>query len=102
MFFLRLILKNNYFATKCYAPTIKRAVSHLKIPFLIIHGNEDTSILIEEAENLRKWQPKSELQIINGANHVFNTAHPWKENNLPKALEEVVSIAVAFIKLKTR
>ena len=29
---------------------IKKAVSNLKIPHLIIHGDRDTSILINEAE----------------------------------------------------
>ncbi len=78
--------------------TIQRAVSNLKIPFLIIHGNKDTSISIEEAENLHKWNPKSNLKIIEGADHVFNTKHPWVENKLTKELREVVSICDAFIK----
>ena len=42
---------------------IKRAVSNLKIPHLIIHGNADTSVSIEEAYNLNKWNPKSETVI---------------------------------------
>ena len=51
--------------------TIKRAVSNLKIPHLIIHGNNDTSVLMKEAKSLHKWNPKSKLEIIDGANHVF-------------------------------
>ena len=78
--------------------TIKRAVSNLKTPFLIIHGDDDTSVSIEEAENLHKWNPNSALKIIEGANHVFNTKHPWDENKLPKELIEVVSATITFIK----
>ncbi|WP_158846679.1 alpha/beta hydrolase family protein [Algibacter sp. L1A34] len=78
--------------------TIKRAVSNLKIPHLIIHGNNDTSVLIDEAEHLHKWNPKSELEIIKNANHVFNTKHPWESNVLPKELKNVVECAVSFIK----
>jgi pimeloyl-ACP methyl ester carboxylesterase len=81
--------------------TIKRAVSNLNIPFLIIHGDNDTSVFIEEAKNLNKWNSKSELKIIKGANHVFNASHPWTKNALTKELEEVISTVTIFIKTKT-
>lgn len=77
--------------------TIKRAVSNLKIPLLIIHGDDDTSVFIQEAENLHKWNLNSELKIIEGANHVFNAKHPWDKHKLPKALKEVISTCSAFI-----
>jgi len=76
---------------------IKRAVSNLKIPHLIIHGNEDTSVSIEEAFNLHKWNPNSELKIIKNADHVFNSKHPWQKEKLPQQLKEVVEIVSAFI-----
>lgn len=78
--------------------TIKRAVSHLKIPHLIIHGDHDTSVLIDEAKNLHKWNKKSQLKIIEGANHVFNAKHPWNIPEMPIELEEVVSICTSFLK----
>ena len=56
---------------------IKRAVEILKIPFLIIHGNNDTSVSMEEAKNLHTWNPKSQLEIIAGANHVFGAKHQY-------------------------
>lgn len=78
--------------------TIKRAISNLKIPHLIVHGDNDTSILIEEAKNLHEWNPKSKLVIIEDADHVFNTKHPWKGNALPKQLKDVIYACIAFIK----
>lgn len=80
--------------------TIRRAVSNLKKPHLIIHGNNDTSVLINEAENLHKWNPKSQFTIIKDANHVFNAKHPWLEKKLPKQLKKVVSTCTEFIKTK--
>ncbi|MDW5289485.1 alpha/beta hydrolase [Formosa sp. PL04] len=76
---------------------IQRAVSHLKIPYLIIHGNTDTSVLIEEAYNLHEWSPNSELKIIEGANHVFEAAHPWNQNQLPIQLQEAINNVISFI-----
>jgi len=77
---------------------IKRASENLKIPHLIIHGDQDTSILINEAEAIHQWSPKSKLKIIKGANHVFQTHHPWKEDTISQELQEAVEIIIDFIK----
>lgn len=77
--------------------TIKRAVSNLKIPYLIIHGNEDTSVLIDEAFNLHKWNAKSKFEIIDGANHVFGASHPWEKEDLPKHSKEAIQVILTFL-----
>ncbi|MDO5969396.1 alpha/beta fold hydrolase [Flavivirga aquimarina] len=77
--------------------TIKRAASNLKIPHLIIHGNADTSVLIEEAKNLHKWNSNSKLEIIEGANHVFGASHPWDKKELSDQLKEAVNAIVLFL-----
>ncbi len=77
--------------------TIKRAVSNLKIPQLIIHGNADTSVSVEEAKNLHAWNPNSQIEIIEGANHVFGAHHPWETTNLPKHLETVINKTILFL-----
>ena len=77
---------------------IKKAAENLKIPYLIIHGNKDTSVLIEEAENLKKWNPNSEFRIIENANHVFNVSHPWIENSLSEELKNTTQICIDFLK----
>ena len=78
--------------------TIKRAVKNLKIPHLIIHGSSDTSVSVEEAKQLHKWNPKSKLEIIEGANHVFGVSHPWISNKIPDAFQKVIDITISFIK----
>ncbi|MEJ2112852.1 MAG: alpha/beta fold hydrolase [Flavobacteriaceae bacterium] len=77
--------------------TIERAAKNLKIPHLIIHGDSDTSISVNEAFNLHKWNPNSKLKIINGANHVFQTFHPWEKEGLSKELLEAVNTTISFI-----
>ena len=78
--------------------SIKRAVSNLKTPLLIIHGNNDTSVFIEEAYNLNKWNPQSKLEIIDGANHVFGTSHPWENHTLSKHLQDALKKIILFLK----
>lgn len=77
--------------------TINRAVSHLKIPYLIIHGDADTSVSIDEAKQLHDWYPDSEFISIDGANHVFGATHPWKTEYLPEHLQTVIDKIVLFL-----
>lgn len=76
---------------------IESAERRLKIPHLIIHGKEDDSVSFSEAEHLHTWNPESLLLPIDNANHVFNTHHPWEENDLPNALQQVVRQSIDFV-----
>ncbi|PQJ79997.1 alpha/beta hydrolase family protein [Polaribacter porphyrae] len=76
---------------------IQKATENLEIPHLIIHGDDDTSVFINEAENLKKWNPESEYKIIKNANHVFNVSHPWQQEMLSKEMDEVVVTCVDFL-----
>ena len=78
--------------------TIKRAVENLEIPYLIIHGDNDTSVFIDEAKNLHSWNSKSQFKIIKNANHVFNTSHPWEKENLSEELKKVTQLCIDFLK----
>lgn len=78
--------------------TIERAVSKLKIPYLIIHGDNDTSVLIDEAHQLHSWNPKSQLKIIEGADHVFSTKHPWQLQSLSRELKLAVEVVIKFVR----
>lgn len=77
---------------------IASAVKRLDIPHLIVHGDNDTSVSINEAHELHKWNPNSELNIIDGADHVFNVKHPWPSNQLSAELDAVVASIITFVK----
>ncbi len=76
---------------------IESAVMNLKIPHLIIHGTGDTSISINEAENLHSWNSKSKFYKIENGNHTFGSMHPWKEKNVPKHLKLAIEKSISFI-----
>jgi pimeloyl-ACP methyl ester carboxylesterase len=76
---------------------IESAEKKLNIPHLIIHGDNDTSILIKEAEELHLWNPNSKLKIVEDANHVFGAMHPWQETKLPKHLRIVTTKTIEFL-----
>ncbi|WP_127845859.1 alpha/beta hydrolase family protein [Psychroflexus aestuariivivens] len=76
---------------------IKSACEKLEIPVKIIHGQADESVKIEEAYLLDKYCSNSELSLIANANHVYNTKHPWNEEDLPEPAEELIRQTVDFI-----
>lgn len=76
---------------------IKSALKNLKIPHLIIHGEADSSVQISEARNLSKWSKDSNFIRVKSADHVFNTHHPWKSNQLSESMKQVVDITTKFI-----
>ncbi|MDO1502061.1 alpha/beta fold hydrolase [Winogradskyella maritima] len=77
---------------------IESAVKRLTIPTLIIHGNKDTSISMDEALNLYEWKPDSKLVIIENADHVFNTKQPWESDDLSPELKTVCEEITHFLK----
>ncbi len=77
---------------------IESAEKRLTIPHLIIHGDNDTSVKINEAHALHKWNPDSRLKVIEGADHVFNVKHPWEHEELSKEFQEVTEEMIEFLK----
>ena len=77
--------------------TIKNAVSKLKIPHLIIHGENDEVVVPQEAKNLHAWNPKSSLIFIEGMNHPLGCTQPWKNSKMPMHLEIAVKQSIRFV-----
>ena len=88
------------FNTNREAYSIKRAVRNTQKPLLIVHGSADTTVELFEAENLKKWGPQAKLHVIDGADHVFQSKHPWEAEALPKEMQEAVKVTIGFFKEK--
>jgi pimeloyl-ACP methyl ester carboxylesterase len=69
---------------------------NLKIPILLVHGSEDTSVKAEESESLAAVYRRARLAILAGADHKFNAAHPFGE--APEVLAEAARLTVEFFK----
>jgi esterase/lipase len=59
---------------------IKSALTKLNKPYLIIHGDQDLTVPVNEAEDLFSWSNKSltELSKIKGSGHTFDVTHPFE------------------------
>ncbi|HET8803513.1 MAG TPA: alpha/beta hydrolase, partial [Aequorivita sp.] len=77
--------------------SIKRAVQNLNIPQLIVHGSDDSTVLVKEARAINSWNAKSELFIVEDADHVFGAKHPWEKKRMPNDLKSVVNRTMDFL-----
>jgi pimeloyl-ACP methyl ester carboxylesterase len=78
--------------------TIQKAVEKISIPQLVIHGDKDTSIAIDEAYKIHSWNANSILEVIENANHVFNVSHPWIEDSCSEVFEKTIRSCINFLK----
>ncbi len=85
-----------------YEPT--KEIAKLQIPILIVQGTNDLQVEDKEAQLLKEAQPKAQLLLIEGMNHVLKKVKTLEENqqsylnpDLPIPGELVEGIA-SFIK----
>ncbi len=81
---------------------IKKSAKKLEVPHLIAHGSSDTSVSIGEAGNLFEWSPAPKLLLVENADHVFGTKHPWEKENLPKEFNYVLDKTINFLKTDSK
>jgi pimeloyl-ACP methyl ester carboxylesterase len=66
-------------------------------PWLIIHGDEDKTVPLSHAKQLKKAQPNASFEIIKGGDHTFGGTHPYTENSLPAGLQEFCRLTISFL-----
>lgn len=76
---------------------ILNAAASVKIPWLILHGDEDVNVNFNIAQQLAQAQPAAKFQKIEGANHVFGASHPYTSEELPAQLKDVCEKTLAFL-----
>lgn len=76
---------------------IQQAMESLRIPVLVIHGDQDSSVSIQEGISLATWSG-TQLEVIEGGDHVFGAKHPWLLPDLPEHLKIVCEKTAAFLR----
>lgn len=74
---------------------IQLHVEKATIPLLIIHGEDDRSVLPNEGKQLAKWS-NTNLVSIPEQQHTFGASHPWNEDKLPLGLENACQQILTF------
>lgn len=77
---------------------VQRVLERLHKPGLIIHGLADLAVPVDDAWQLKKWQPAFRLELIPGADHVFGGRHPYEKEDLPNASVLLKELTSGFFK----
>lgn len=79
---------------------LENAVRKIEKPYLIIHGREDLTVPISEAEMLFSWsnKEKTKFSIIERSGHTFDIQHPFTVSNekFNKVLSEIECFLLQF------
>lgn len=80
------------------AYNLERAAGSLGIPWLIAHGEQDTSVPVEAARKLHAWAAAAatELRVLPGSDHVLNCRHPFQGRT--PAYEELLAHMTRFLR----
>jgi uncharacterized protein len=74
------------------------ALRRIAIPVLALHGRADSSVPCQSSEQMQAWNPNVQLEILDGADHTFGAAHPWRRNELPADFEKALQHTVRFFR----
>jgi pimeloyl-ACP methyl ester carboxylesterase len=76
---------------------IQRAVKSIQIPHLIIHGDTDETVSVDEARLMAEWNPHAKLVILPDTGHTFGSKHPWNEKEFPEELKNAIGAILSFL-----
>ncbi|WBA42270.1 alpha/beta hydrolase family protein [Hymenobacter canadensis] len=70
----------------------------LRQPLLILHGDQDETVLLARAHELHSWKPTAELQVLPDVTHNFGGAHPWPKAELPAEALQAAEATADFLR----
>ncbi|MFQ5599738.1 MAG: alpha/beta hydrolase family protein [Candidatus Krumholzibacteriia bacterium] len=73
-------------------------VPKLEVPLLIVHGEEDLSVRVQEAHDLHAaaGSSRTEIRIIPRTGHTFGAVHPWQGSTA--ALDEAIETSIRWLR----
>ena len=77
---------------------IEKACLKSTKPTLVIHGDMDSSIDIEESRNIAKWLNTRLFEIEEGQ-HNFGASQPWLETDMPEHLQKACALMIGFFEI---
>ncbi|RPD45220.1 alpha/beta fold hydrolase [Hymenobacter sediminis] len=69
----------------------------LRQPLLILHGDQDETVPVQRAHELKSWKPEAELAILPGVTHNFGGSHPWPSPELPTQALTAAEVTMEFL-----
>lgn len=79
---------------------LEKAVKNINKPLLIVHGEQDLTVKIDEAEQIYNWANPdlTEIYRVPAAGHTFNIVHPFNGSN--DKFDSVLEVTYNFFRNK--
>ncbi|MDB4173839.1 prolyl oligopeptidase family serine peptidase [Bacteroidia bacterium] len=87
------------FAENAPELSLSKNLENLEKPLLIIHGEDDNVVPMDDAYELYKEVPHAILVEIEKGDHTFGTKHPLVERKITKQFAEVLTETIEFFLL---
>lgn len=72
------------------------AVSNLTVPLLVVHGESDETIPVDEAHRIADAARDSSMMVLGGASHTLGAIHPLV--HVPFDLQLAASVSASFLR----
>lgn len=93
----RFMLKYSFFEDAEKYNNPYKEYEKIKIPTIIVHGDEDESVPLEQSIKTSKAIKNCQLEIIKGADHYFS-----KQEDFEKTIELISKFIIENVKVTTR
>lgn len=67
-------------------------------PVLVLHGDQDETVSVQRAHELKSWKPEVELLILPNVTHNFGGSHPWNSTELPLEAQQAADATLEFFR----
>jgi pimeloyl-ACP methyl ester carboxylesterase len=74
------------------------AIKGLDVPLLLIHAEDDDTLPIQMAYDIKEWYPDTELVVLPKGRHLFGMTHPYSKKHLPEMTLDIVDRSIRFLK----
>ncbi len=80
------------FKSNAHRLDVLAAAARLRAPWLLVHGEDDATVPVEEARTLAEAARQGALEVLEGTGHAFEAAHPMGPP--PPELKKAVELTV--------
>ena len=77
---------------------IPQVIKKITQPLLLLHGEQDETLPVQMAHELKNGKPDAELHLLPGTNHSFGGEHPYPHAELPSPARAAADLTIAFFR----